>query len=147
MANNRSSGFTLYIAQDTSWLHAALSLRRRISMFFPAFFQGTQVWSIQPPGAQLVTARAPNTKSERGVTMPRLLLSSARNLGRYEEQRLKVKHESPRIFEAFLDADEEGNGFLAVHQPVIVGEREVHHRPDLDLAANDNRAFLDLMHS
>src|SRR5688572_33403818 len=38
-----------------------------------------------------------------------------------------------RIFDELLHAYEEKNGLLPVDNAVVVGERDVHHRPDLDL--------------
>ena len=51
------------------------------------------------------------------------------------------------IFQRFLDADEEGDGFLAVDEAVVVAEREIHHRADDDLAVDGDRALLDRVHA
>ena len=39
-----------------------------------------------------------------------------------------------RILDAFLDAHQEAHRLAAVDDPVVVGQREIHHRPDHDLA-------------
>ena len=52
-----------------------------------------------------------------------------------------------RIFDRFLDPDEEGHRFLAVDDPVVIGQRQIHHRPDLDLAGDRDRPFLNLVHA
>src|ERR1700754_2113214 len=59
----------------------------------------------------------------------------------------EIEHQSRRIFEAFLDADQERHGFLAVDDAVIVGQRQIHHRAYLDLASDRDRAILDLVHA
>ena len=51
------------------------------------------------------------------------------------------------ILDAFLDAHQEGHGLAAVDDAVIVGERQIHHRPDLDLVADRHRPLLDLVHA
>src|SRR5690606_19841487 len=48
--------------------------------------------------------------------------------------------------EHLLDGDEEANCLATIDDPVIVGERDVHHRPDLDLSADDDRALDDVVH-
>src|SRR3569623_2769719 len=64
-----------------------------------------------------------------------------------EHQGSEIEHQARRSFQALLDAHQEGDGFLAVDDAVIVGQRQVHHRADLDLAADDHRALLDLVHA
>ena len=51
------------------------------------------------------------------------------------------------ILEPLLDAHEEGHGLLAVDEPVIIGERDVHHRTDHDLTVHRHRPLLDLVHA
>src|ERR1700680_1766920 len=46
-----------------------------------------------------------------------------------------LAQEALRVLQGFLDADEEGDGVLAVDDAVIVGERQVHDRPRHDLPA------------
>ena len=47
------------------------------------------------------------------------------------------------VLDALLDADQELNGFAAVDQPVIVRERDVHHRAHDDRVVDDDRALLN----
>jgi hypothetical protein len=61
--------------------------------------------------------------------------------------RPQIEHQPFRILQAFLDAHQEGHRFLAVDDAVIVAERQVHHRPDHDLAADHDRPVLDLVHA
>ena len=49
------------------------------------------------------------------------------------------------ILDKLFDRDEEGNGLFAVDQAVIVGEGEVHHRPNFHLIPDGDRALLDGM--
>lgn len=51
------------------------------------------------------------------------------------------KHLS-RVFDVFLDLDQEGHSFPAIKQSVVVGESEVHQWSDLDLAINDSWSLL-----
>src|ERR1700686_316946 len=60
---------------------------------------------------------------------------------------LDFQEQAARIFQAFLDADQEGNGFAAINDAVVVGDGQVHHRADFDLAGDGDRAFLDFMHA
>src|SRR6266568_2183282 len=60
---------------------------------------------------------------------------------------LQIQHQPRRVFQALLDADQERHRFLAVDHAVIVGQRQIHHRADLDPAADRHRAFLDLVHA
>ena len=52
-----------------------------------------------------------------------------------------------RILEAFFDRHEELHRFAAVDDPVIVGHREVHHRPDHNLAVHHHGPLLGLVHA
>src|SRR3954452_14564797 len=95
-----------------------------------------------PPGPEPITMRS------------NVSLMVRRSLGEVIHSRaspvvtvgLEVQQQAARVFDAFLDADQEGDRFLAVHDAVIVGQSEVHHRADLDLAADDHRTLLDLVH-
>src|SRR5262245_53789115 len=60
---------------------------------------------------------------------------------------LQIQHEARRIFEAFFHAHQEGDGLAAIDDAVIVGKREIHHRAGLDLAIDDHRPLLDLVHA
>src|SRR5882762_2102958 len=61
--------------------------------------------------------------------------------------RLHVEENPLRILDAFLDAHEESHRLAAVDDTVVVAEGGIHHRADLDLVADDDRALLDLMHA
>src|SRR5262249_21786393 len=50
-------------------------------------------------------------------------------------------------FQALLDAHQERHRLLAIHDAVIVGEREVHHRANHDLIVHHHRTLLDLVHA
>src|SRR6478672_483127 len=64
-----------------------------------------------------------------------------------KHQLSEIEHQARRIFQALLDANQEGHGFLAIDDTVVIGERQIHHRADLDLAADRNRTLLDLVHA
>ena len=51
------------------------------------------------------------------------------------------------VLDAFLDPHQEAHRLAAVDDAVVVGQREVHHRPDRDLALHHHRALLDLVHA
>src|SRR5258708_28908446 len=51
------------------------------------------------------------------------------------------------IFQIFLHAHEKRNRFAAVDKAMIVGKRQIHHRPDLDLAVDRNGPLLYLVHA
>ena len=57
------------------------------------------------------------------------------------------EHEAGRILEGLLDPHEEGHGFLAVDDAVVVGEREIHHRPGHNLPVAHHWALLDPVHA
>src|SRR5918998_1183374 len=59
--------------------------------------------------------------------------------------RLSFQQQGLRVFDEFLYAHKELHGIGAVHDAVIVGEGEVHHRAYLDPAVYGDGAFLDLM--
>src|ERR1700732_5310843 len=59
----------------------------------------------------------------------------------------QIQHQPRRIFQAFLDANQERHRFLAVDDAVIVGQRQIHHRAYLDLASDRDRTILDLVHA
>src|SRR6478609_11400569 len=59
----------------------------------------------------------------------------------------EVQHEARRVLERLLDPDEEGHRLLAVDDAVVIGKRQIHHRPRDDLAAMHHRPLLDLVHA
>src|SRR5882757_7480300 len=60
---------------------------------------------------------------------------------------LQIQYQPRRILQAFLDADQERHRFLAVDDAVIIGQCQIHHRADLDLAGDRDRAVLYLVHA
>ena len=67
--------------------------------------------------------------------------------GRVSLGRSGSEEETCRLFEAFFDADEEGDGFLAIDEPVVVAHGEVHHGADFDLAIDGDGTLLDGVHA
>src|SRR5262252_9848540 len=61
--------------------------------------------------------------------------------------RLQVQHDPGWVLQAFLHAHEERDSLATIDDTMIVRQREIHHWPSLDLAAYDNRAFLNLVHA
>jgi hypothetical protein len=53
------------------------------------------------------------------------------------------KQHLPRVLDHLLDLDEEGDGLAAVEDAVVVGQGEVHHGADLDLAVDGDGLVLD----
>src|SRR6185437_10841127 len=60
---------------------------------------------------------------------------------------LHVEQDALRILDAFLDTHEKGDRLAPVDDAVIVAQREIHHRPDLDFVADDDRTLVDLVHA
>ena len=59
---------------------------------------------------------------------------------------LQVQQRALRVLQQFLDPHEEGHGFLAVDDPVIIAEGEIHHRTDRHLTVHGHRALDDVVH-
>src|SRR6266446_4319797 len=59
----------------------------------------------------------------------------------------QIQHQPRRILQAFLDAHQKRHRVLAIDDAVIVGQRQIHHRAYLDLAADRDRAILNLVHA
>ena len=49
----------------------------------------------------------------------------------------------PGVLDHLLDLDKEGDGLAAVEDAVVVGQGEVHHGADLDLAVDGDGLVLD----
>ena len=61
---------------------------------------------------------------------------------------LDAQQESSRVLDLVLHTHQEGHRLSAVDQTVIVGQRQVHHRPGLDLAVlGDHGAHLRGVHA
>src|SRR5262245_65515436 len=58
----------------------------------------------------------------------------------------EIEPNARRLFEQFLDRDQESHRLLSIDQPVIVRQREIHHGPDHDGAILDDRSVFDLVH-
>src|SRR5690606_16413965 len=58
-----------------------------------------------------------------------------------------LEQQPSRVLEDILDGDQELHRVLAVDDAVVVGQREVHHRPDHDFVVNGDWALLDLVHA
>src|SRR5213076_1647321 len=57
----------------------------------------------------------------------------------------KIENQSCRVLQHVLHAHQERHRLAAVDDAVVVGERQIHHRPDFDLAGERDRALLDLV--
>src|SRR5688572_3034034 len=63
----------------------------------------------------------------------------------YDRQTKLLEQQRPGILDELLQANQEPHGFAAVDDAVVVGERDVHHRPDLHLTVDGNRTVLNLV--
>src|SRR5260221_13928683 len=61
--------------------------------------------------------------------------------------RSHIEEDTLRVLDAFLDADQEGHRLAAVDDAMIVAQRQIHHRSDLDLVADNDWALVDLVHA
>ena len=61
-------------------------------------------------------------------------------------RRLNGEEETSGIFDGLFDLHEEGDGFFAVDEAVVVAEGEIHHRAGDNLAVYYNGALLDFVH-
>lgn len=59
---------------------------------------------------------------------------------------LDVEHEYDRVFDCRLDFLEECDRFPAINQPMVVGQTDVHHGPDLHLPINCHGSLKNGMH-
>src|SRR5262245_6999415 len=55
--------------------------------------------------------------------------------------------EAGGLFDVLFDFDEEGDGFFAVYEAVVVAEGEVHHGADDDLVIQGDGALLNGVHA
>ena len=60
---------------------------------------------------------------------------------------LNLQHQPCWVFQQFFQPHQEADRLLAVDQAMIIAERDIHHRPDLDLVAHGHRALLDGVHA
>src|SRR5262249_17882736 len=59
----------------------------------------------------------------------------------------QIQYQPLGILQDLLHAHQERHRLAAVDDAVVVGEREVHHRTDLDLAGHRHRPLLNLVHA
>src|SRR5438067_8421991 len=59
---------------------------------------------------------------------------------------LEVDWQLLGVLDALLHRDQKRHRFLSIYRPVIVAEREIHHRANHDLVFDRHRAFLDRVH-
>ena len=60
---------------------------------------------------------------------------------------LEIKHKTRWIFQRFFNANKECYSFLAIYDAVVIRQRQIHHRPNLDFPTNRHWPLLDLMHA
>src|SRR5580698_8645238 len=60
---------------------------------------------------------------------------------------LQAEQHATRILKAVLDGNQELHGIATVDDAVIVGQRQIHHGADLDLAVDRHRTILNLVHT
>ena len=60
---------------------------------------------------------------------------------------LDLEEDTGGVLDGLLDTAEEQDGFAAVDEAMVVGEGEVHHRSDHDLAVAGHGTVLDGMKS
>ena len=56
---------------------------------------------------------------------------------------LNLEHESSGIFQELLNPDKKRDRLLPIHNPMVIRQRYVHHRPNLNLLVDDNRPLLN----
>src|SRR5579883_2169606 len=102
----------------------------------------------EPPGPERNSRHGPkrptSTSTPRRVSASRSRASSLSANGRTPSD---LEEDPVRALDALLHADEELDGLATVDDPVIVGERDVHHGPHDDLVAHGDGALLDRVHA
>jgi len=94
-------------------------------------------FALPPP----LLARPPATTSPYRLLGHQPMATTLRARWRW----LDFEEEADGVLDGFLDVDEEGYGFLAVDDAVIVAQCEVHHGPDDYLAFDGHGAVLDFV--
>src|SRR4051794_11639240 len=77
------------------------------------------------------------------LTLPLAGGGSAPSL-RYASQ---IEHEAGGILDHLFDPYEKHHRLAAVDEPMVVAQREIHHRTHFDLAPKCHRTLLDLVHA
>src|SRR5215469_11032539 len=88
---------------------------------------------VQNHGSTLLRSE-PIVSPFSDVQIPEIAALRRRNFGN-----LSLKQESGWVFDAFFDPHQKSHRFPSVYDPVIVAERQIHHRPNLDFLAGGNR--------
>lgn len=70
-----------------------------------------------------------------------------RQTGRRTRLELQIHQQAVWRFQCLFHPDEEDDRRLSINQAMIIGQSQIHHRTDGNLAVYDNRAFLDPMHA
>lgn len=67
---------------------------------------------------------------------------------RLNDQALDIQQQTLRILDRLLDADQRADSLAAVHDAVVVGLRQIHHRLGHDFAClgTDHGPLLDRVH-
>src|ERR1700730_6442817 len=68
-------------------------------------------------------------------------------MGARERSELPLQEQTGRSFHTFFYPYQKFHRFLAIYHPMVVAERQIHHRTHLDFISNRHRSILDFMHS
>src|SRR5690349_13336095 len=63
-----------------------------------------------------------------------------------KEKKLKIQWQLLRVLDALFNFDQKGHGFFPVDQAVVVAQRQIHHRPNLDFSFDRDGSRHDLVH-
>ena len=66
---------------------------------------------------------------------------------RFKSNKLQIHQQPTRVLQRLFHPHQECHRAFAVHDPVIVAQRQIHHRADNDLAADHHGPVLDLVHA
>src|SRR5690606_904059 len=95
----------------------------------------------------ICTSRSTTLQPRTAISVVAAAFSITASLPGSTPVRSEIQHQTLRILQRLLDANEEGHGFLAVHDAVVIAERQIHHGTDDDLPADHDRPLLDLVHA
>jgi len=59
---------------------------------------------------------------------------------------LQIHQQPPRVFQCVFHTHQKRHRPFSIHNPVVIGQRQVHHWADHNLAADDNGALFDFVH-
>src|ERR1700751_3787000 len=97
----------------------------------------TTVRSGSPPGAGYLHTSRPTKFSRTKSTM---------STKTRKDVPLSLQKQPGRVLDTLLHPDQESHGFLAIDNPMVIAQGQIHHRADLDLTTNRHRTVLDLVH-